>query len=250
MKGIYRLVNGVYSIYALLWFFILMVPVLVLYILISWMPDKIRLRNIYRINWVWLHLWSIGTGVWTKLEGRKNLDSSQAYVIICNHSNMLDIPVAGGRLQHAFKPLAKKEFLKVPIFGWIMGMISVLVDRKSTKSRVESLEVMVATLKEDISLLIFPEGTRNKTDSPLTPFHDGAFRVAIQAQKPVLPIVMLNIRNLQPVGTFRVYPGLVVLRILPSIPTKGMINDDLAKLKKQVFDAMYTEIDAFNKRNS
>jgi 1-acyl-sn-glycerol-3-phosphate acyltransferase len=75
---------------------------------------------------------------------------------------------------------------------------------------------MVTSLKGGLSLLIFPEGTRNRTPEPTKDFYDGAFKAAIAAQVNVAPFVLINIRHLQPVDSKLVYPGRVTMRFLDS----------------------------------
>ena len=117
-------------------------------------------------------------------------------------------------------------------------MNSVPVDRSSKESRKESFERMVEKIKQKTSILIFPEGTRNRTKLPLKDFFDGGFRLAITSQVPIIPIVLLNIRKLQPVGTFLVAPGKVSLNFLDPIPTKGLTLKDVETLKQTVFETM------------
>ena len=86
----------------------------------------------------------------------------------------------------SLRPLGKKELLNIPVFGWILRSVAVLVDRSNPESRRKSVERLNKIFKRGISVIIFPEGTTNKTDKPLTPFYDGAFRIAIENQGPYL----------------------------------------------------------------
>ena len=148
----------------------------------------------------------------------------------------------GSRLQHHFKPLIKKELLRVPLLNVLLAYTCIPIDRSDKSSRQKGFKKMMHNLAEGTSILIFPEGTRNRTEKPLKSFYPGAFRLAIAAGVPVVPIVLLNLRKLQPVGTFRAYPGRVVMRILEPIPTKTYVEADAEALMQEVFNRMENEI--------
>ena len=227
-----------YSFYTFSLFFITALPVLLLYVLIYPLPNNTRLRTVYRINWIWLSTWGFLCGIIFQTKGHNKISREETYVFLSNHCNLFDIIMTASRIQHPFMPLAKKEVFKVPILGQLVGMNSVPVDRSSKESRKESFERMMGKIKAKTSILIFPEGTRNRTQKPLKDFFDGGFRLAISAQVPIIPIVLLNIRKLQPVGTFLVSPGKVSLNFLDPIPTKGLTLADVEALKQSVFEKM------------
>ena len=204
-------------------------------------PTK-RLRAIYRVHRVWIAIWEFMTRINVQIQDHHHIDTDQTYVFVANHNNMLDIPVVGSCIQHPWKSLVKKEILKIPFVGWIIGNISIPVDRSSKSSRGRSLVGMVQDLKQGISILVFPEGTRNRTELPLKKFHGGAFRVAIKAQVPIIPIVMTGIREMQPVDTMEFYPGTINMKFLPPISTEGLTAKDEALLAEKVFRIMEAEI--------
>ena len=104
------------------------------------------------------------------------------------------------------------------------------------------MEHLKAVLKQGISILIFPEGTQNQTKEPLQAFYDGAFRIAIETQQPVLPLVILNAGNLMPPKKFFIQPGTISIHVLDEIATEGMTFNDLPALKEKVFTLMLAEI--------
>ncbi len=240
MRGI---ANRIYSIYAMVVFVGLAVFVLIAYIGISWLPEKKRLLGIFRINWVWQQTFCLLTGVRVSVENKQKKDPDTTYIFVANHSNMLDILVAGGSLIHSFRPLAKKELLNIPILGWVFRFMFLPVDRKSVQSRSRSFQRMVEKLNEGISILIFPEGTRNRTPQPLKSFYDGAFRLSAETGVAILPIVILNVRNLQPVNTFRLYPGKITFKYLDPVFPPTDASADSTKLKEMIFQQMYEELE-------
>ena len=137
-----------------------------------------------------------------------------------------------------FRPLAKKELLKIPIFGWIARSATIIVDRSSSQSRKKSLDILKQILLDGISVLIFVEGTQNRTSEPLQPFHDGAFRIAVDTQQPLLPIVVQGAGKLMPPGTIRLSPGLIKIFVGDEIATDGLAADDIPALKEKTRNAM------------
>ena len=250
-----KLLNTVYSIYAFGSFFVTLFISFFIYIIVSWLPisEPKRLKMIYSYNKAWFDAWGIFTGIIMETRGKEHLDSQETYVMVGNHCNVLDIIVVGSRIVHPFKPLIKKELLRVPALGSMLKIISIVVDRSSRQSRGHSYQHMVDNLNKGISVLIFPEGTRNRSQKPLKSFYDGAFKLAINNQNSILPVLLLNVRSLNPVGTFNVQPGKIILEYLPPISVKGLTEDDLPKIKREVFEMMEQKImeeDRLFKQNS
>ena len=121
-----------------------------------------------------------------------------AYIYVCNHSSYLDPIAVVLAIPGSFKPLGKIEMVKVPVFGLIYRKVVVLIDRASKESRARSVEELKAGLAKGQSILVFPEGTMNHSNKALTDFYDGAFRLAIETGTPIVPMVIVNPRNLFP----------------------------------------------------
>ncbi|MEM9934279.1 MAG: lysophospholipid acyltransferase family protein [Bacteroidota bacterium] len=234
MKFILYILQRIYGLYAVLCFFLFMPIILTLYLLFLPLPERNRMMSIYYVNKVWFFLWSLLTGIWIKVEGHEHIQKDESYVILLTHNNLLDIPVAASSFLHPFKPLVKKELLKIPLMGQLLGLTSIPVSRSSKESRRESFDNMVAHINRGISVLIFPEGTRNRTEKPLKEFYDGGPKLAIRTQKPVLPAVILNHRVLQPVDTFSAKPGIITLKILEPVPSVGLSAEDSEAYKQDI----------------
>lgn len=154
---------------------------------------------------------------------------------------MIDIPFTASCIDHYYKPLVKKELMSFPILGPLLRMTSLGVYRSSPESRKNVSVKMAEAMKNGLSLLIFPEGTRNRTPEPTKEFYDGAFKAAISAQANIAPFVLINIRHLQPVDSNLIYPGRVTMRFLDPISTAGMTEADTETLKNRV-RAMIDEV--------
>jgi 1-acyl-sn-glycerol-3-phosphate acyltransferase len=204
--------------------------------------DRTRMKIIYFLNKLFLKwIWSTLVGIWVTIEGREKIKADQTYAFVCNHSNLLDIPFTASCIDHYYKPLVKKEMFKTPVLGALLRMTSLGVDRSSPESRKNVYKKMAEAMKNGLSLLVFPEGTRNRTPEPTKEFYDGAFKAAIAAQAYVAPFVLINIRHLQPVDSNLIYPGRITMRFLDPISTAGMTEADTESLKTRV-RAMIDEV--------
>jgi 1-acyl-sn-glycerol-3-phosphate acyltransferase len=235
--------NRLYSIYAFGTYFVCMLLIMTLTILSMWLPARQKILFFSFYSRMITDTWGLLTGIRLGRENAEKLDKTKSYVIVCNHVNMLDILIVGTQFRHPVYTLVKKEFFKIPVLAQIIRGIVIPVDRSSRASKAKSLQVMTEKLHAGFSIIIFPEGTRNRGDIILQNFHDGAFNVAISAQVPVLPVVILNSKNMQPVNKFRVNPGKAVLRFLDPIPTTDLKLTDVPVLKNQVRELMLRELE-------
>ena len=194
------------------------------------------------ISYKFLKLWS-----WTfsklnfihyEIIGKENIHPGKAYIYTSNHTSSLDIPGVCLTVPSQIRPLAKKELKKIPVFGWIVEPACVIVDRSSNESRRKSMDHLKNVLKQGISVLIFPEGTQNRSSEILQPFYEGAFRIAVETQQPILPMVIINAGNLMPPGKLYVKPGKITVIIGEEISTQGLTLQDVSHIKEKVFTLM------------
>jgi 1-acyl-sn-glycerol-3-phosphate acyltransferase len=178
-------------------------------------------------------------------KNRKVIQPARAYIYVCNHSSYLDAVAVVRAIPGSFKPLGKIEMAAVPIFGIIYRRVVIMIDRASKESRAKSVEQLKAELAGGQSILLFPEGTMNRTDKPLTEFYDGAFRLAIEIQAPILPLVICNARNLLPrANPWSARPGQITCVFDEPIEVSHMKIEDLGNLKSQVYNRMQQLIEA------
>lgn len=170
--------------------------------------------------------------------GREKIQRNKAYIYVSNHTSFLDLPGIRMLIPGQFRPLAKKELLKIPIFGWIARNATVIVDRSSSQSRKRSIDRLKKNLMEGLSILIFVEGTQNRTKEILQPFHDGAFRIAVDTQQPLLPMVVVGAGKLMPPGTINLRPGRIHIYVGDEIETAGRTTQEVTALKEKAFEEM------------
>ncbi|MBE2247283.1 MAG: 1-acyl-sn-glycerol-3-phosphate acyltransferase [Candidatus Competibacteraceae bacterium] len=207
-------------------------------LLLTMMMGKKAHMPIYRFYKAWMAVFFTISGVRMKVYGKEIRDACPPCIVVSNHSTNIDLITAPRMLPLGAKPLAKAEILKMPILGYQFRVMSVTVDRKSKESRERSMKKLRDTLETGIHIFIYPEGTRNRTSAPLKEFYDGAFRIAIETQKPILPAVTVNSRYIWPMGRWYVNPGMVKGIYLPAIDTRGMTEADVPALKQRVYDLM------------
>lgn len=195
-------------------------------------PRAVAVTYFFMKAWSWV--FSKLTFIRYRTFGREKILPGVSYIYASNHTSFLDLPGIAMTIRGQFRPLAKKELLKLPVFGWITRVTCVVVDRSSPQSRKRSIDQLIKILKLGISILIFPEGTQNKSGEPLQPFHDGAFRIAIETQQPILPMVVLNAGKLMPPKRLFLQPGLIRIYVGEPIPTAGMTVNEVPELKEKI----------------
>jgi 1-acyl-sn-glycerol-3-phosphate acyltransferase len=187
----------------------------------------------YSFLWIWSWIFSQLTFIRYEFYGKENFREGQSYIYVSNHTSFLDIPGLRLIIPGEFRPIAKKELLKIPVFGFIVKAATVVVDRSSHESRKKSVEYAKKLLTQGMSMLIFAEGTQNRTKEILQPFKDGAFRMAIDTQTPLLPIVVIGAGKLMPPGTLNLSPGKIKIMVAPEIPVEGLTIQDVPMLKQK-----------------
>ena len=182
---------------------------------------------------VWLSL----VGCPIKVRGKENFIPGKTYIVTCNHNSLMDVPLSCPYIPGPNKTIAKNSFAKIPLFGFFYMKGSVLVDRKSEKSRRQSFEKMKEVLKKGMHMSIYPEGTRNRTPEPLKKFHDGAFKLATDTGCSIIPAIMFNTKNVLPTGkTFYFWPHKLEIHFLPAVSAGD--EGTFSMLKEKVFMIM------------
>lgn len=198
-----------------------------------------------------LHFWG---DVWFWLCGLKvpivyevPHDLHKQYVFVANHISYLDAAMLVKVLRQPFRPLGKIELKRIPIFGFIYRQVVVVVDRSDAEHRKQSIQHLLNVMKHGISIIIFPEGTFNETQEPLGPFFDGAFRIAIETQTPIKPVLFPDTyTRMHPSSIFKLNPGTCRAIFLDEIPVAGYTLNELPELKQHVIDVMSAKLRAYN----
>lgn len=178
---------------------------------------------------------SVALNPWWRFRasGIRIRDPRRPYVAVSNHESMADIFLIS-HLPWEMKWLSKEAIVRIPIMGWLMRMAGdIAVRRGDPDSRSAALEACRDRLSKRVSVMIMPEGTRSPTDE-LLPFHDGAFRLAVETGCPVLPIAVAGTRDALPKGSLLVSRSRAEVRVLPPIETDGLALADVPELRERV----------------
>ena len=240
------MLRKLWALYAVLLFLVLMtlsLPVLLFHMVITPGPPALR-RNIYYLHHIFTPAFLTLVGIRLQVQGREHLERGRSYVIVGNHCSSLDFIVNAHSFPGVFRFLAKQELLKIPVFGWVVKKMCLIVDRSSAISRARSVVALKQQLAEGWSIFIYPEGSRNRSTEPLGHFHDGAFRIAIQTGAPLAVQTLVNISDITANGS-GLWPGTVRVVWEPPIQTTGMKSDDVATLKERAESLMLKHLEMY-----
>jgi len=184
------------------------------------------------------------TGSRVTMQGLEHLDSRKSYIVVSNHQSFFDIFSLLGHLPLQFRWIAKAELFRIPLLGWAMARTGYIpIERDSPKKAYRSMLQAAEKVREGVSILIFPEGTRSP-DGLLQPFKKGVFLLALKSQAPILPVAIRGTRNIMRKNDWRAYPGHVEIRIFPPIETAGFSTDKEAGLSEQVRNTLQQHLTA------
>lgn len=233
-----KILKFIYSIYALITFIVVMF--LAFPFIIIGAAFGVKGGNfIYKVFWCWASLWYITIGVWHKTLYENPHDKTKQYIFVANHISYMDIPPIVLSVHQAFRALGKYEMIKVPVFGWIYRASVILVDRSSPEKRSKSVRALKAALTHGISIFLFPEGTFNEGTQPLKSFFDGAFKIAIETQTPIKPILFIDtLERMHFKSIFSLTPGKNRAVYLKEIPVDSYTLKDVQLLRDTVYAAM------------
>ncbi|WP_378185967.1 lysophospholipid acyltransferase family protein [Aquimarina sp. W85] len=219
-----------------IWFYVLMaLPILILFpaLLVftsreKWYPQFFVLARF------WATIILYGSGFIPKVKNNENMNHHHSYMFIANHTSMADIMLILYCVKNPFVFVGKKELTKIPLFGFFYKRTCILVDRNSQKSKNEVFKEAKKRLDSGISICIFPEGGVPDDESiVLDEFKDGAFRLAIDYQIPIVPLTFLDNKKRFSYTFLSGSPGKMRAIIHPMIRTKGLTQEDKKNLKSQ-----------------
>jgi 1-acyl-sn-glycerol-3-phosphate acyltransferase len=172
------------------------------------------------------------------VKGLENINPSQSYVYMANHQSNFDIPVLLAHLPVQFRWLAKAELFRIPIFGRAMrGAGYIEIDRFNQQSAFESLNQAAGKMKNGLSIMMFPEGTRSR-DGKIRPFKKGGFVMAIGSGEPIVPVIIKGTWPIMAKSSLRINSGDVTLQIERPIRT----TDYTRATKEDLIESVRTVI--------
>ncbi len=174
-----------------------------------------RLQHRLARMWAKASVWSSGSRL--KVIGLENIPAETA-VYAANHTSYMDTPVVFASLPFQFRILAKKELWGMPFIGWYLNRSGQIpIDTENPRATLSSLGNGIRTLRDGLSVFVFPEGGRTP-DGQLQPFLNGAAYLAIRAQVPLVPIALIGVYDLLPMHTRHFYTARSPLKLVIGKP--------------------------------
>lgn len=197
----------------------------------------------FKIAQAWANTILFVMGFKVQLFEEQQLKKSKSYVFCPNHTSMIDIMVMLSIAKSPFVFVGKKELTKIPIFGFFYKRTCIIVDRENAKSRLAVYDEARKRLRNGLDVCIFPEGLVPDDQSIiLSDFKNGAFRLAIEFQIPIVPITMYDCKKRFSYNFFSGSTGKLRTKVHKFIETKGLTINNSDMLKKQTFDLIYNEL--------
>ena len=242
-----RFFSKIYTIYALFWFAFFTLLAFPFVIIFSFFGKRRGGNLICSMAKIWADCWYFLLGIRHRNIFESPYDPARNYIFLFNHTSYMDIPSLFKAIRkQPFRILGKEEIKKIPVFGFIYSRGAVMVDRGSTARRARSVRALKSLLKHHISIGIFPEGTFNETGKPLKSFYDGAFRIAVETQTPVKPVLFLDNYNLlNHHELLSLKHGKSRAVFLEEISPEGYSLQQISLFKKKVYEIMELKLKSY-----
>ena len=184
------------------------------------------------------------SGIKVQTMGLENLDPEKPCVFMCNHQSNFDILVLFSALPAQFRWIAKAELFRIPLFGRAMrGAGYISIERKDRKKAIQSLKEAAGRIRNGVSVMIFPEGTRSP-DGNIGEFKKGGFILAYDAGVPIVPVVINGTWAIMSKDSLKITPGKVRLTVLPAVDVANYSKTDKPKLLEDVREKIVKEFES------
>ncbi len=219
------------------WFYILVaLPIFIFFPVLLLFASK---ETWYpRFFWMARNLWAkpilYGMGCFPKVQFDQRLVAGKSYMLVANHTSMLDIMLMLHISKSPFVFVGKKELVKIPVFGFFYKRVCIMVDRGDTQSRTGVYRRAQRRLQQGLSICIFPEGGVPEEHVVLDTFKDGAFKMAIAHKIPLVPMTFYDNKNRFPFSLYNGGPGKCRARVHTFIETVSLREEDKTTLRDQV----------------
>lgn len=250
-----RIFKAIFWILWRIWFYILMgLPIIIMFpfLFISILKEK-WYPYFFVMARIWAKIILFGMGFHYKVEREQELQEGKSYMLVSNHTSMTDIMLMLALVRNPFVFVGKKELVKIPLFGFFYKRTCILVDRSSSKSRMEVFNRAQKRLAQGLSICIFPEGGVPDDESILLDeFKDGAFRLALEHQIPIVPMTFPDNKKRFSYTFLSGSPGIMRAKIHHFVETEGHNIDkkEIKELKELVRDIIYKQLLRFGNKKS
>ncbi|MGB5172691.1 lysophospholipid acyltransferase family protein [Eudoraea sp.] len=228
-----------------IWFYILVsFPIFLFFPLL--LLTSISERTYPQFFWLARNIWAntilYGMLCVPNIKYEQKMERGRSYMLVANHTSMLDIMMMLKVSKNPFVFVGKKELVKIPVFGFFYKRVCIMVDREDSSSRTAVYRRAQKRLKKGVSICIFPEGGVPEEEILLDRFKDGAFKMAINQKIPIVPIVFLDNKKRFPFTFFSGGPGISRVKILAFAETHKIDDGQITILNNSIRGAIYKEL--------
>lgn len=202
----------------------------------------------YFFERLWAKTIFYASGLKLKKHGYPDINEAHPYVIISNHTSMMDIMLMLILNQKPMVFVGKKELLGFPIFGYIFSRMNIVVDRKDPKSRSKVVRESIKNIQLGRSVCIFPEGGVPEPEIRLDDFLDGPFAIAVLSKVPLITISICGLKEILPYAYFKGKPGTVDVHFQQILETSRLNKTHIPEIKKTCFELIDTQIKRYEWR--
>jgi len=237
MSDLWRSVASLWSWLVLILCVLILFPVMLVLRVVTAPFDRGRYIVGRPFRWIGIVVAALNPLWHFRRSGVRIPDPRRPYVVVSNHESFADILLIS-HLPWEMKWLSKAELFRIPVMGWMMHLAGdIPVKRGFGPSAVEAMARCREVLARRVSVMIFPEGTRSPTRDML-PFKDGAFRLAVDAGVPILPLAVFGTGSALPKHDWRFNPSRATVRVLEPVDTAGLGPEDVPALRDRVRDVI------------
>jgi 1-acyl-sn-glycerol-3-phosphate acyltransferase len=227
------------------WFYILMaIPIIVMFpfLFISILKEK-WYPYFFVMARIWAKFILFGMGFRTKVNFEQEPEEGKSYMFVANHTSMADIMLMLSITKNPFVFVGKQELAKIPLFGFFYKRTCILVDRSNSKSRMQVFERAQKRLNQGLSICIFPEGGVPDESIVLDSFKDGAFRLAVEHEIPIVPMTFYDNKRLFSYTFLSGSPGLMRVKVHRFFETKNQNPEYKKTVKETVRNVILNELE-------
>jgi len=200
-------------------------------------------KSFYKVANAWGKTILFGMGFWAEVQQLQKIEPLKSYMFVANHTSMIDIMLMLAVVKNPCVFVGKEELTKIPLFGYIFKRTSITVNRSDSRSRKEVYDEAQRRLNNGYSICIFPEGLVPEDESVvLAPFKNGAFRLAIEHQIPIVPMTFYDCKKRFSYTFFSGSPGKLRVKIHHFFETNGFTLKDKDILKNAIFELIHDDL--------
>lgn len=233
-----------------LWFYVLMAILILIMLpfLVASILTESGYPYFFKMARIWAKFILYGMGFYYKIDKAQELEPHKSYMIVANHTSMVDIMLMLAVIKNPFVFVGKQELAKIPLFGFFYKRTCILVDRSCSKSRMKVFKSAQKRIDRGLSVCIFPEGGVPDDESILLDtFKDGAFRLAIDHQIAIVPITFGDNKKRFSYTFFSGSPGLMRVKIHSHVETLGKTGENRKEIREEVHGIIYSQLVEFEK---